>query len=149
MVVVTIIGVLMAAGIIAFTNAMVGARDAARIADVNAIAKMLEQYYMDNGQYYSNQANSGGANWTAVLEVTLSPYLGGRKLQIDPKNTGAFVYALRSADRATTGDGSTKFCIFAKPENTVRANCTAPGVGVYDCTYTNVNPTHYCVSSRQ
>lgn len=50
MVVVAIIGILMAAGIITFSSAQRNARDAKRRADVDAIAKAFEQYYVSTSR---------------------------------------------------------------------------------------------------
>lgn len=45
MVVVSLIGILMLAGILAFTASQQNSRDSRRKADVDAIGKALEQYY--------------------------------------------------------------------------------------------------------
>src|SRR6185369_16260187 len=58
MVVVAIIGILMAAGIVAFTNAQQNARDSRRRADIDAISKALEQYYQNNSYAYPATASS-------------------------------------------------------------------------------------------
>jgi prepilin-type N-terminal cleavage/methylation domain-containing protein len=150
MVVVAIIGILMAAGIVAFSNAQVNARDAKRMADADAVAKLLEQYYLENGQYLATQINSTSAGWTSgTIYTNLTPFLSGMPLPVDPKNVTPYFYLVRTTDRATSGDGSTKFCIATRLENTAKANCTPPGSGVYDCPYTSSSPTHFCVSNRQ
>lgn len=51
MVVVAIIGILMAAGIVAFSGAQRAARDAQRRADIDAIGKAFEQVYTSTTDY--------------------------------------------------------------------------------------------------
>jgi prepilin-type N-terminal cleavage/methylation domain-containing protein len=63
MVTVAIIGILMAAGIVTFSNAQKAARDAKRKADMDAIGKALEQYYQDNGQYPGFATTSTLSSW--------------------------------------------------------------------------------------
>lgn len=152
MVVVAIIGILMAAGILTFTNAQMNSRDAARIANADAVSKLMEQYYQENGQYFSAQNSSTSVAWTAGQVYTnLLPYLAGRPAPVDPKNDATYFLMLRSADRATSGDGTTTFCVQARLENTTngKANCTITGAGQYSCPFTTTNPTHYCVENRQ
>lgn len=150
MVVVAIIGILMSAGIIVFTQAQVRARDAKRIADVDAIAKLMEQYYQENGQYFIYEGVSPAAGWQTGLgsATRLGPYLAGMLLPVDPQNITPYRYLLRTADRATLGNNTT-FCVSARLETTEKANCTEPPSGVYSCPFTSSNPTHYCVQNRQ
>lgn len=150
MVVVAIIGILMAAGILAFSNAQLNARDSKRMADLDGLAKLLEQYYTDNGQYPAVQVLSNNANWTGSFTTTLSQYqTGGLALPVDPKNVAPNYYTVRSADRVTMGDGTSKFCLATRPENLTKANCTAPPGGTYDCPFVTTGATHYCVENRQ
>jgi type II secretory pathway pseudopilin PulG len=140
----------MAAGIVAFNNSQVNARDIKRMNDVQAVGKLLEQYYTENGQYPAEDLNSSVAGWTTgTFYTTLVPFLGGKPLPLDPRNDPPYIYTVRSASRATSGDGISKFCISTRLESTTKANCTSPGTGVYVCPYTTTSPSHFCVSSRQ
>lgn len=148
MVVVTIIGILTSAGILVFTNAQQNARDKARIADVHAVAKLMEQYYQENGEYFDVQTNSGNTAWVSgSMYATLTPYLSGHLLPQPP--TPTYLYAIRSATRATSGSNTSSFCTYTGLENLNLANCTAPSAGVYTCPFVSSGGTRYCVQSRQ
>lgn len=63
LVVISIIGILVAMGAVAYSNAQKKGRDARRVADIKAIQNAFEQYYATNGQYLANcptMAVSGG-----------------------------------------------------------------------------------------
>lgn len=126
MVVVAIIGILMAAGILAFSNAQQNARDARRRADMDAISKAMEQYYQNNSSAYPATASS------------LNTYFPSGAIPADPQGS-AYNFT------ATT----TQYCSCATLEKTGRGNATALGSGGA-CTYgSGASANYYCVSQRQ
>ncbi|MBW7955910.1 type II secretion system protein [Patescibacteria group bacterium] len=126
MVVVAIIGILMAAGILAFSNAQQNARDSRRRADIDAISKALEQYYANNSSSYP--ATAGAIN--SYFPAGVSPS--------DPQG-GAYDMSLSTS----------AYCVCAELEKADRGNATAVGTaGV--CTYgTGSGADYFCASQRQ
>ncbi len=132
MVVVSIIGILMAAGILAFTNAQQSARDAKRRADVDAISKAEEQYNSANGSYPIN----------ANITTSIATYFPTGAVPIDPKNTGTNIYTV------TGGTGAT-YCVCAGLEKPDSGNAKAASAGGA-CTYgTGTGANWFCASQRQ
>ncbi len=126
MVVVAIIGILMAAGIVAFTNAQQNARDARRRADIDAISKALEQYNQNNDSAYPASASA------------ISTYFPSGAAPGDPQGGS---YSLSLATNA--------YCVCATMEKTGRGNATALGSGAA-CTYgTGSGANYFCASQRQ
>jgi len=126
MVVVAIIGILMAAGILAFTNAQQTARDARRRADIDAISKAQEQY---------NQANAGAY---AASASALNSYFPSGSVPADPQGAG---YSLSLT--------TTQYCVCANLEKTGKGNATALGAAGA-CTYgTGASANYFCASQRQ
>ena len=125
MVTVAITGILMAAGVVAFTGARVNSRDAARRADISAISKTLEQYFQNNAVYPTSQA-------------ALSIYFPSGALPTDPQGP--------AYDLSLTPGG---FCVCATLERTGRGNATALGAGG-SCSYgTGMSASYFCASNRQ
>ncbi|MBW7955946.1 prepilin-type N-terminal cleavage/methylation domain-containing protein [Patescibacteria group bacterium] len=117
MVVVAIIGVLMAAGIIAFSNAQVTARDAKRKADIDAISKAFEQYYADHNGLYPPTTGS----FVSYFPTNTRPR--------DPRFGIEYSYVIVSP---------TDYCICATLERVTAGNyttnaCTSPGSGRFFC----------------
>jgi prepilin-type N-terminal cleavage/methylation domain-containing protein len=123
MVVVTIMGILMAAGIVAFLQSQKTSRDARRRADVHALALAFEQYHQDNNNYFrsSTGAVSTGANWTGTFQTTLGGYFPSGKLPLDPKNNTTYRYTFRS--NLDSDYSPAKFCVGATLE-IANGNCT-------------------------
>lgn len=141
MVVVAIIGILMAAGILAFSNAQRNARDAARIADMDAISKALEQYYADNNAYPVLNADSNNASVITVL----GQYFPTGSPPDEVYSTRA--YRVRSQANEycvhiAIGSGNTA----GLEGSTSRLNCTG---GSTSCTYVTSGATTFCVENRQ
>jgi len=118
MVTVAIIGILMAAGIVAFSNVQKSARDAKRRADVDAIAKAQEQRYQDTGNYASAvDANSySSSTWNdATRKAELGIYFPSGSLPTDVLNTATYNYRVVSIDQNRTGAANTqtRFCVLA------------------------------------
>ncbi len=116
MVVVSIIGILMAAGILAFSNAQQTARDAKRKADIDAISKAEEQYNSQNGSYPL------AANITSAI----TSYFPAGYLPVDPQNAGAFVYTVT----ASAANPNLAYCACAKLEKATGNATTAGAAGV-------------------
>ena len=92
LVTISIIGILMAAGTVYFTNAQQKGRDSKRKADLKSIQQALELYYNTNGEYppttcSPGAAGSAGCNVANQLGVYLVPtYIS--KLPNDPLYAG-------------------------------------------------------------
>ena len=126
MVVVAIIGILMSAGILAFSNAQQNARDAKRRADINAIAKALEQY---------NQ-NTGTGVYTAS-SAAITTFFPSNSIPLDPRGTS---YDLKLTASA--------FCVCATLEKTGKGNASAVGTAGGACNYAATGD-YFCASHRQ
>jgi general secretion pathway protein G len=128
MVVVAIIGVLMAAGLVAFTNAQQAGRDAKRKADVDGISKALEQY---------NQANAGLYPTTTQTTSVLTTYFPTGALPTDPKGVAYTV---------TLSAGGTTYCVCSPIlEKVGTGNSTSNA-----CAYAAAGSKDYqCASQRQ
>ena len=118
LVVISIIGILMALSVVAFSTAQKKGRDARRRADVKAMAAAFEQYYADNNSIYTNACSS------------LSTYITSGT-PVDPKNSGSYVYAYSCT--------ASTYCISALLEETGKGNCSVGsptctlGAGNYAC----------------
>lgn len=124
MVVVAIIGILMAAGILAFSNAQQNARDSRRRADIDAMSKAMKQYYQNNS-----------------LRIQQQPPQLQRTSHLDQIQQTHKV-------RHTTPATATAYCTCATLEKTGR-NATALGAGG-SCTYgTGASANYFCASQRQ
>lgn len=126
MVVVSIIGILMAAGILAFSNAQQNARDAKRRADIDSISKALEQY----------NVNTGVGLYPATAGAITS-YFPANIVPLDPRGT--------SYDLKLT---TTTYCVCATLEKTGRGNASALGNVSGVCTYATTGD-YFCASQRQ
>ncbi|MDO8336461.1 MAG: prepilin-type N-terminal cleavage/methylation domain-containing protein [Candidatus Saccharibacteria bacterium] len=94
LIVIVIIGILAALIIVAYNGIQSRARDTDRIVKVKAIAKAIEQYYVDKGYYptiqdgggYESSCGSQTDNWghcdrNKVLTDAIAPYL-----KVDPES---------------------------------------------------------------
>jgi len=126
MVVVAIIGILMAAGILAFTNAQQNARDARRRADIDAISKAMEQYYQNNS--YSYPASNSA----------IATFFPSGSVPTDPQGAAY-----------TVSYGTNTFCACGTLEKTGKGNSTTAGAGGA-CAYgTGASANYFCASQRQ
>ena len=117
LVVISIIGILMAMGAVAYSTAQVRARDARRRADIDAMQQAFEQYNATYGRY----ANLCGA-------MTVDDFLSGPMPQ-DPLGTA---YACSSSITPS------EYCVCAQLENegsgnASDSNCTFAADGDYYC----------------
>lgn len=152
LIVIVIIGILAALVLTTFSNIQQQARDSKRRTDVQAIAKALELYYADNGQYppgsgsttingsWSTTADTSWAN----LETALSPYL--RELPQDPVDnegvnplSGTNLAYSYFANLSGTYCGSTSRQMYlfiyrlesGAQENTLKGSCNTNPLGPY------------------
>jgi prepilin-type N-terminal cleavage/methylation domain-containing protein len=129
MVVVAIIGILMAAGILAFTNAQQNARDSKRRADIDAISKAMEQYNQNNSGLYP-ASNAG-----------ITSYFPTGSVPVDPQGASYTITYTASA-----GEG---FCACALLERTGRGNATTAGAAGSCAFGTGVTANYFCSTDRQ
>lgn len=125
LVVIAIIGLLMAAGTVAFTNAQQSARDSRRRQDMRAMQNAFEQYYSNNSSAYA-------LNCSAMS----TGYFPGNSLPADPKSGNSYAcsstattYCTCAALEATGGKG-----------NATDTNCSF-GSGA--------SANYFCVANRQ
>jgi prepilin-type N-terminal cleavage/methylation domain-containing protein len=123
LVVISIIGLLVAMGAVAFTTAQQRGRDSRRRGDMQAIQKAFEQYYAENTGYSSTCSTMADAHMP-----------GG--LPDDPQTSEAY----------SIGCSATEYCVCASLEDTGAGNADAPTRST--CNYNSAG-TYYCVSNLQ
>ena len=122
LIVIVVIGILAAISIVAYNNVAAKARDSQRVQDIKTIAKALEMYYIDNGEFPSSAAGSTSINssWAASADASwqnnssqLEGYIGG-SLPADPVNSGGGIgsttYGYAYYSNPSTTSTSTQFC---------------------------------------
>jgi type II secretory pathway pseudopilin PulG len=125
LVVATIIIVLMAVGMVSYTNAGKGARDGKRKADLETIRQALVLRRSDLGNYPTT------ADQTTINALGTQGYLS-QPYPTDPKNDAASGYVYKYT---STGSG-TGFCLCAKMEsgggnNSSATTCNFTGTGFH------------------
>ena len=120
LVVISIIGILVALGAVAFSTAQKTGRDAKRRGDRKAVQNAFEQYYSQNSGYSATCSTM----WTATQSTGSLP--------TDPKPTQSYVPS------CTT----TTYCYCALLEETGTGNASAS-----NCTYGAGN--YFCVTNLQ
>lgn len=120
LVVISIIGILVALGAVAFTTAQQKGRDARRRGDMKAIQNAFEQYYSENSGYIAN---------CDTMAADSMP--GG--LPVDPKSGDPYSQSCPDTD---------SYCVCAELENET-GNATDSS-----CTY-GVDGDYFCVSYLQ
>lgn len=125
MVVVSIIGVLMAAGILTFANAQKGAKDTKRKGDVDSISKAMEQYYLTNKAYP-----------TASYATAIGGFFPSGSLPVDSAGTA---YTLTST--------ATTYCVCALLDRAGTGNATSLGSGGA-CAFA-AGGNYVCAAQRQ
>lgn len=115
LVVISIIGILVALGAVAFTTAQQKGRDARRRGDLKAVQSAFEQYYSENTEYVT------------PCSAMVSGYMPGG-LPEDPKG-GDFVYDYSCTDE--------DYCVCAELENETgnadASDCSDWTAGDYFC----------------
>ena len=90
LVVISIIGILLALGVVAFSTAQKKGRDAKRRSDMKTISSALEQYYASNNSSYP--ISSSCSDMSTDLGTDYLP--GG--VPSDPKGSSPYVYTCES-----------------------------------------------------
>lgn len=108
LVVVTIIGVLSAAGVTSYVRALKNGRDGRRKSDISNIQQALVMYRYENGSYPTSPSLS--TNWRNVGSNFLST------TPVDPLNTGNYTY------KYYLSDNGKRFRLCALMENTSNGN---------------------------
>src|SRR6478735_9272751 len=100
LIVIVVIAILASITVVAYSGIQVRARDSQRLSDINAIAKALELYKTQNGQYPVAVGNSSGGwevssnpNGNHVFLQQLVDAGVISKVPVDPVNTGDMVIA--------------------------------------------------------
>lgn len=128
LVVISIIGILLGLGTVAFSTAQKKARDTRRIEDMQSIQKALEQYYALADGNYPAGCQSGAISFDETTLLSVFPS--------DPKGGEDYVYDCDSD--LTSADG---YCYCALLEEETKGNSGA------SCDFADT--THYCVNQRQ
>lgn len=127
LVVISIIGILVAMGAVAYSTAQKKGRDARRTGDMKAIQSAMEQHYATEGAYPDT---IGAAELVAILGPA-------------PSDPGSNTYTYADVNLTTTG-----YCICAELESGV-GNADA-AAGADTCTFDNSgNETFFCVGNLQ
>lgn len=106
LVVISIIGLLVAISVAAFSVAQKRTRDARRTGDMKAMQEAMEQYYAANNSY--PLTNSGGC--TTLVNNIGASFWPGKKL-VDPKNVNPYLYSCTTT--------ASTYCLCADLENDV------------------------------
>jgi type IV pilus assembly protein PilE len=129
LVVVAIMGILLAAGVVAFTNAQKSSRDSRRSADMKAVQQAFEQYYLQNANQYASTCSGMAAN------------IVGGAMPTDPK--GNVAYSCNAT--GVVGTTASGYCACAALEQTGKGNATDTS-----CTFgTGSSANYFCVSQTQ
>lgn len=130
LVVISLIGILIAMGTVAFATAQKRGRDAKRRGDLQAIQKAQEQYYSLNNSYvvWGDQTCTGSIGTVMTTVPT------------DPKNNATYYYWCHSVQEG--------YCVEVTLEDATGGNCSA-------CTWDgsayslSAGTTKYCVTNLQ
>lgn len=126
LVVISIIGILVAMGAVAFTTAQKRGRDSKRRGDIQAIQKAYEQYFADNGLY---------ATTCSTMATGYMP--GGTPT--DPQGSQSY----------TLNCDSDQYCICAQLEDADGGNAGVPAALSTVCDYAGEPKAYYCLSNLQ
>lgn len=131
LVVISIIGILMAMGAVAYSSAQKKGRNARRIGDIKATQNAFEQYYAKNGGTYHATQD------TMATDV-------GFVLPADPKTglTSTYTYSNMATD---------SYCVCIALECTSGTDCKDGNSTNGTCTFANTgtNRTHFCAQNLQ
>lgn len=125
LVTITIIGVIMAIGVAAYTRAQKRGRDARRTADIKAVQAALELYYSENSKY-----PSASSYITSAPSGLVTGFM--KEYPVDPssfpyyyQSTDGSCYCVAARVEATTPKESTPGCTDpeASPNNNIVFTC--------------------------
>jgi prepilin-type N-terminal cleavage/methylation domain-containing protein len=123
LVVISIIGLLVAMGAVAFTTAQQRGRDSKRRGDMQSIQKAFEQYYAENTGYSDACSTMADAHMP-----------GG--LPSDPRSSGIYLINCTAST----------YCACASLEDSSSGNADAPAGA--SCNF-NAGGSYYCVNNLQ
>lgn len=130
LVVIAIIGILMAAGAVAFTFARRSARDSRRLSDMRAIQQAFEQYYAQNDDTYA----------TTYTDMTTGFFAGGQPPR-DPQANSNYTFTMTGI----SGNTASGYCVCADVEDNNKGNSTTNA-----CTFATTGTLDFfCVTNRQ
>ena len=112
LVVISIMGILIALGTVAFSTVQKKGRDSRRRADIKAMQDAFEQFYGANGVY-------GTCTLMADYDGGSGAIMPGG-LPTDPKNSGDYIYNTTAGCTADVG-----YCVCAQMESSV-GNANSP-----------------------
>lgn len=130
LVVISIIGILVAMGAVAYSNAQRKGRDAKRVGDMKAVQNAFEQYYALNTAYSTDCSAMAIAGGLSVLPT-------------DPKPSTTTPYSFGTAANPGCTD-TASYCICATLEGG-----TSAGNSGAACSYASATKGYYCVSNLQ
>lgn len=130
LVVISIMGILIALGTVAFITVQKKGRDSRRRADVKAMQDAFEQYRAENTGYEACSTMAAYSDGSGAIMP------GG--LPADPKNSGSYVY------NTGTGCDATGYCVCAYLESS-NGNASAPTTATCDFT----SGSYYCLTNLQ
>ncbi|MEA2056607.1 MAG: type II secretion system protein [Patescibacteria group bacterium] len=138
LVVISIIGILIALGVAAFSTVQKKGRDARRRGDMKAAQKAMEQYYAENDSDYP-----AASSCSDICSALGNDFLPGGMPQ-DPK-TGSptYFYSCTSTASSLTDPASNTYCLCAYLE-TGGGNSNEA-----DCTDWSQGGDYFCVSNLQ
>lgn len=139
LVVISIIGILISIGTVAYSTGQKKVRDSRRVGDLKAMQNAQEQYFAEYGSY----ADIGNGSVTCAGSIPGSMNV----VPTDPKNIDPYRY--RCASRGTP---RAAWCIWSKLESSTGncagcASCTGEGSAT-TCPMA-AGTTHYCVTNLQ
>ncbi|NCN87586.1 MAG: prepilin-type N-terminal cleavage/methylation domain-containing protein [Candidatus Pacebacteria bacterium] len=123
LVVISIIGLLVAMGAVAFTTAQQRGRDSKRRGDMQSIQKAFEQYYAENTSYSS------------TCSVMADAHMPGG-LPSDPRSSGTYTITCTAAT----------YCACASLEDAASGNADVPAGA--SCNFSS-GGSYYCVNNLQ
>jgi len=136
LIVITIIAVLATVGLVSYIAFLKNARDAKRQSDLNIIQSALEQYHADQHYYpYSGSFTSGGSltNATGAPSGTTVSKTYLNTVPSDPQTVTPYLYKAYKKDgnECTTAGLCTKYCLYAKMENSTQMIAVCPDQASY------------------
>ncbi len=127
LVVISIIGVLVAVGLVGYSNATAKSRDARRMADMDATQKAFEEYFTVKGTYASTCDTTGtylAKGWAGMD---------------DPKPSLDYTCTMTGV----VGANATGYCVCADLEDDTKSTHSSSTCGVL------ATKTHYCREQLQ
>lgn len=139
LIVIVVIAILAAISTVAYSGIQSRARDASRLADIQAINKAIMSYYAVHGTY-PNETASPGIGATETSQDTAGTFLEHLKnagflpqVPLDPTNTGAYYYSYYlyeagwGANNCVDSRGKYYVLSVNKFESVVGAHPSSPG----------------------